>query len=107
MDGPATLISKVRNGTLLFDEVADLSEEAQARIVRMLDSFNDGGPRIMATSQADLAAKLDKGAFRQDLFYRLSGVTLNVPSLRERVEDKRGPAPVVDRRRRGGVAIRG
>ena len=87
MEGPATLISRVKNGTLLFDEVGDLSEEAQARIVRMLDSFTDNGPRIMATSQADLAAKLDKGDFRQDLFYRLGGVTLSVPSLRERVED--------------------
>lgn len=87
MEGPATLISKVRNGTLLFDEVADLPEEAQARIVRMLDSFGDSGPRVMATSQADLAGHLDSGTFRQDLFYRLSGVTLNVPSLRERVED--------------------
>ena len=87
MEGPATLISKVRNGTLLFDEVADLPEDAQARIVRMLDSFGDGGPRVMATSQADLTGRLDNGSFRQDLFYRLSGVTLNVPSLRERVED--------------------
>lgn len=87
MDGPATLISKARNGTLLFDEVADLPDEAQARIVRMLDSFGDSGPRVMATSQADLAARLEKGRFRQDLFYRLGGVTLNVPSLRERIED--------------------
>ena len=87
MEGPATLISRVRNGTLLFDEVADLSEEAQARIVRMLDSFGDSGPRVMATSQIDLADRLDKGSFRQDLFYRLSGVTLKIPSLRERVED--------------------
>lgn len=87
MEGPAALISKVRNGTLLFDEVADLPEEAQGRIVRMLDSFGDSGPRVMATSQADLAGRLDNGSFRQDLFYRLSGVTLNVPSLRERVED--------------------
>jgi two-component system nitrogen regulation response regulator GlnG len=87
MDGPATLISRVRNGTLMFDEVADLSEEAQSRIVRMLDSFSDGGPRVIASSQANLADKLEKGAFRQDLFYRLSGVTLAVPSLRERVED--------------------
>jgi len=87
MDGPATLISRARNGTLLFDEAADLSEEAQARIVRMLDSFTDSGPRAMATSQTDLARRMETGAFRQDLFYRLGGVTLNVPSLRERVED--------------------
>ncbi len=87
MEGPATLISKARNGTLLFDEVADLTEDAQARIVRMLDSFGDNGPRVMASSQVDLANRLDDGSFRQDLFYRLSGVTLTVPSLRERVED--------------------
>ncbi len=87
MEGPATLISRARNGTLLFDEVGDLDEEAQARIVRMLDSFTDNAPRIMATSQADLARALDEGRIRQDLFYRLGGVTLSVPSLRERVED--------------------
>ena len=87
MEGPATLISRVKNGTLLFDEVGDLSDDAQARIVRMLDSFTDGGPRIMATSQSDLSRRMDQGAFRQDLFYRLGGVTLAVPALRERVED--------------------
>ena len=87
MEGPATLISRARNGTLLFDEVGDLDDEAQARIVRMLDSFTDNAPRILATSQADLARALDEGKVRQDLFYRLGGVTLTVPSLRERVED--------------------
>ena len=87
MEGPAALISRVRNGTLLFDEVGDLEEDAQARIVRMLDSFTDNAPRIMATSQADLALKLDQGKFRSDLYYRLGGVALAVPSLRERVED--------------------
>ena len=107
MDGPATLISRTRNGTLLFDEVADLPEEAQARIVRMLDSFGDSGPRVMATSQTDLAARLEKGQFRQDLFYRLSGVALNVPSLRERVEDIR---PLTDhfaaKAERDGLPVR-
>ena len=87
MEGPATIISKARNGTILFDEVADLSEEAQARIVRMLDSFGDGGPRIMATSQSDLAARMERGQFRQDLYYRLGGVTINVPPLRDRIDD--------------------
>jgi len=87
MDGPATLLSRVKNGSLLFDEVGDLDEDAQSRIVRMLDSFTDNAPRVMATSQADLAAKMEAGEFRQDLFYRLAGVTVSVPSLRERVED--------------------
>lgn len=87
MDGPATLLSKAKNGSLLFDEVGDLDDEAQARVVRMLDSLTDNGPRIMATSQADLAQKMEAGAFRQDLYYRLGGVNVAVPSLRERVED--------------------
>jgi len=47
----------------------------------------EGAPRIMATSQIDLSARIEAGQFRQDLFYRLGGVTLQVPSLRERVED--------------------
>ncbi len=87
MEGPAAVLSQARNGSILFDEVGDLSEEAQARIVRMLDSFTDSAPRIMATSQADLSEKMEAGAFRQDLFYRLSGVTITVPSLRDRVDD--------------------
>ncbi|MEM9342980.1 MAG: response regulator [Pseudomonadota bacterium] len=87
MEGPATIISRAKGGTILFDEVGDLDEEAQARIVRMLDSFTEGGPRIMATSQADLERRMETGEFRQDLFYRLSGVTVAMPSLRERVDD--------------------
>ncbi|MEL6736702.1 MAG: sigma-54 dependent transcriptional regulator, partial [Pseudomonadota bacterium] len=87
MDGPSTVLGRTRGGTLVFDEVGDLSLEAQGRIVRMLDTLNDSAPRVMATSQADLLDRLESGAFRQDLFYRLSGVTINVPSLRERVDD--------------------
>jgi two-component system nitrogen regulation response regulator GlnG len=87
VDGPTTLLSRVRGGSLVFDEVADYDDDAQARIVRMLDIPGDPAPRIMATSQADLSARMDQGAFRQDLFYRLGGVTLQVPALRERVDD--------------------
>ncbi len=87
MDGPATLLSRARNGSILFDEVSDLGDEAQARVVRMLDSLTDNAPRVMATSQTDLAEAMEEGRFRQDLYYRLSGITAQVPSLRERVED--------------------
>jgi two-component system, NtrC family, nitrogen regulation response regulator GlnG len=87
MDGPATLLAKARGGSLVFDEVADYDDEAQARIVRMLDMLGEQAPRIMATSQADFGQRMEAGAFRQDLFYRLGGVTLHVPSLRERVDD--------------------
>ncbi|WP_420863614.1 response regulator [Algirhabdus cladophorae] len=87
LDGPATLAARAKGGTLVFDEVGDLTQEAQARIVRLLDNLGDTAPRIMATSQAHLMAQMELGEFRQDLFYRLGGVTLDVPALRDRVDD--------------------
>ncbi|EEW25980.1 response regulator [Rhodobacter ferrooxidans] len=87
LDGPSALLSRARGGSLVFDEVADFDAEAQARMVRMLDMLGDNAPRIMATSQVDLATRAEAGGFRQDLLFRLGGVTLQVPSLRERVDD--------------------
>lgn len=87
MDGPSTALARAKGGSLLFDEVSDLSETAQGRIVRMLDALGDTAPRIMSTSQSDLVGRIETGQFRQDLFYRLGGVTVAVPSLRERVDD--------------------
>ena len=87
MDGPSSVLSRAKGGSLLFDEVGDLPEQAQARIVRMLDSLDDNAPRIMSTSQSDLMSRMEGGTFREDLFYRFGGVTVAVPSLRERVDD--------------------
>jgi two-component system, NtrC family, nitrogen regulation response regulator GlnG len=87
MEGPAKILAKVGQGTLLFDEIGDLDADAQARITRMLDSLTDPSPRVISTSQGDLSRRLKAGEFRQDLYYRLGGVTIPVPSLRERLED--------------------
>jgi two-component system nitrogen regulation response regulator GlnG len=87
MEGPPALLARARNSTLLLDEVGDLSIEAQARAVRMLDALRDNAPRVMATSQVDLGEMMQDARFRADLFYRLGGVTITVPSLRERVDD--------------------
>jgi two-component system nitrogen regulation response regulator GlnG len=87
IDGPASVLSRARGGSILFDEVGDFPDEIQGRIVRMLDTLGDSAPRIMSTSQADLTARMEAGTFRQNLFYRLGGVTLAVPALRERVDD--------------------
>ncbi|MFC2967399.1 response regulator [Acidimangrovimonas pyrenivorans] len=86
-DGPSTLLAKAKGGSIVFDEVSDYDAETQGRIVRLLDTLGETAPRIMATSQADLMAEIEAGRFRQDLFYRLGGVTIPVPSLRERVDD--------------------
>ena len=87
VDGISSILAKARGGSLLIDEVADFDDDGQARLVRMLDIADDHAPRILATSQADLAQRVEEGALRKDLFYRLGGVTLAVPALRERVED--------------------
>lgn len=87
IDGPSALLAKARGGSIVFDEVSDYDEDTQGRVVRMLDLLGDNAPRVMATSQSDLSARMEAGQFRQDLFYRLGGVSLHVPSLRERVDD--------------------
>ena len=87
MDGPSAVLSRARGGSILFDEVSDLDAIAQAKIVRMLDSLGDAAPRIMATSRSDLSGLIENGTFREDLFYRLGGVTIAVPPMRERVDD--------------------
>jgi two-component system, NtrC family, nitrogen regulation response regulator GlnG len=87
VDGPSSLLARAKGGSLVFDEIADYDDDTQARIVRMLDMFGDNAPRVMATSQNDLAQRMEAGNFRQDLFYRLGGVSIQVPALRERVED--------------------
>lgn len=87
MDGPQSLLSRAKGGSLVFDEVGDLPMDTQARIVRMLDALGDTAPRIMATSRSDLVEALEDGRVREDLYYRLAGVTVTVPSLRDRVDD--------------------
>lgn len=86
-DDIAALKSRAKGGTFVFDEVADYDDEAQARLVRLIDSLGENAPRLMATSQVNLSHLIETGRFRQDLFYRLGGVTISVPPLRERVED--------------------
>ena len=87
LEGPARILARVKGGTLLIDELADIEDELQARIVRMMDAPGDHVPRFMATSQSKLNAAMESGKVRQDLYYRMSGATIHIPALRERVDD--------------------
>ena len=87
LEGPARVLARVKGGTVLIDEIGDLPEEIQARVVRMMDTPGEYVPRFMATSQTDLTAAMEAGVVRKDIYYRLSGATLGVPALRERVDD--------------------
>jgi len=84
-------------GTLFLDEVADLGPEAQAKLLRALESDEIervGGDepirvdvRVIAATHRDLRSEVAAGRFREDLFYRLEVVPIQLPPLRERLED--------------------
>ncbi|HEX7296810.1 MAG TPA: sigma-54 dependent transcriptional regulator [Pyrinomonadaceae bacterium] len=86
-----------QKGTAILDEIAHLSIEAQAKLLRVLDSHEFerlGGrntvkldARLIALTNVDLSEAVKRGGFREDLFYRLNVLHIEVPPLRERGED--------------------
>jgi transcriptional regulator with GAF, ATPase, and Fis domain len=84
-------------GTIFLDEIGELSLELQAKLLRVLQErevqrigsrkVRKIDVRIVAATNRDLRAEMREGHFREDLFYRLAGMELRVPSLRERSED--------------------
>lgn len=84
-------------GTIFLDEVGELSPSAQAALLRVLEARRltrvgstdevEVDVRVLAATHRDLEAMCEDGTFRRDLYFRLRGVTLDVPPLRERVED--------------------
>jgi DNA-binding NtrC family response regulator len=90
------LLDSVPNGSVLVDEVSELSPRMQAVLVRFFETADAPAliarppaprPRLMATTNRDLPARIVTGAFRDDLYFRLNGAHVRVPSLRERAED--------------------
>jgi two-component system nitrogen regulation response regulator NtrX len=91
------LFEQAHNGTLLFDEVGDMPLETQGKIVRVLQdqTFEQVGGhqkievdvRVVATTTRDLRSEIEAGRFREDLFYRLNVVPVEMPDLTDRRED--------------------
>jgi transcriptional regulator with PAS, ATPase and Fis domain len=89
------LIESAHGGTLLLDEIGDMPLATQAKLLRVLESSQlrrvgalKSRPidvRFVAATNSDLEAQIAKGAFRRDLFFRLNGVTIVIPPLRERI----------------------
>jgi len=87
LDGPARLLAKVRGGSLIIEEISDFSIESQARLVQMIDNPGEYSPRFIATMQGSMIESVDTGLIRSDVFYRLGAATIELPSLRECVDD--------------------
>ena len=85
------------SGTLFLDEVGDMSLRTQAKVLRVIedqrfepvgsDSSIQVDARIVASTNKDLEQEIERGNFREDLFYRLNVIPFSVPPLRERIED--------------------
>lgn len=91
------LFQRAQGGTLFLDEVAELPLHMQVKLLRVIQErtvravgSSDEMPvdvRILSASHRDLAAEVDAGRFRHDLYYRLNVISLRAPSLRDRSED--------------------
>jgi two-component system, NtrC family, nitrogen regulation response regulator NtrX len=84
-------------GTIFLDEVGDMSAKTQAKVLRVLQEGEverlgsartiKVDVRVIAATNKDLEAEIDKGSFREDLYFRLSVIPIRVPPLRDRRED--------------------
>ncbi len=99
------LLEKANLGTCFFDEMANISPALQSKLLRVLQErevrrVGGGAPmtvdvRMIAASNKDLKPLVDAGTFREDLYYRLNVVTINIPPLRERPGGYSGTCPVL------------
>jgi len=90
-------IEQAHGGTLFLDEVSEMPPDLQVKFLRVLEErrvtpvggneSKDVDFRLVAATNRDLPKEIESGRFRQDLFYRLSVVTVEIPSLRERRDD--------------------
>lgn len=91
------LLETTDGGVVLFDEIGEMPLSMQVKLLRVLQEkriIRLGGTReipvdirILAATHRDLAKEVEKGRFRQDLFYRLNVVNLHIPPLRDRIDD--------------------
>ena len=100
--------AQARDGTIFLDEIGEISMSVQAKLLRVLQekefvpvggsAVERSNARVVAATNADLAQLVDAGRFREDLYYRLQVMTIQIPPLRERKRDLDDLVPVLLRR---------
>ncbi|MFH1421138.1 MAG: sigma 54-interacting transcriptional regulator [Planctomycetota bacterium] len=93
----AGLFETANKGTIFLDEIGEFSAELQVKLLRVLqdgeirkvgsDSVKNVDVRVISATNKDILSLIKKGVFREDLYYRLNGVKVEIPPLRERRED--------------------
>ncbi len=91
------LLEEANGGTIFLDEIGNLSLQVQSKLLRFLQEREikpvgsskvmKVNVRVISATNANLRKEIAAGGFREDLFYRLSGIEIHVPPLRERLED--------------------
>jgi DNA-binding NtrC family response regulator len=107
------LLEIAHDGTLFLDEIGDMPLPLQVKLLRVIETGNFyrlGGTRelqvsvrVISATNKNLKAGIEKGTFREDLYYRISALTVHLPPLRERREDI---VPLVEHFRRSSPAFK-
>jgi two-component system nitrogen regulation response regulator GlnG len=84
-DGDRNGLAYQSDATIYLDEIGDLSPEAQTQLVKLMRE--EGSARIIASTRAPLSGLVDQGSFREDLYYRINVVRIDMPPLRQRKND--------------------
>ncbi|HYM93226.1 MAG TPA: sigma-54 dependent transcriptional regulator [Chitinophagaceae bacterium] len=120
VDGRKGYFETVSGGTIFLDEIGELPLGTQARLLRVLEAgefirvgsskVQKTDVRVIAASNKDLLELVQKGKFREDLYYRLSTVPIRVPALRDRKEDiqllfRKFAADFADKYKTGSVQL--
>ena len=107
------LLEIAHQGTLFLDEIGDMPLPLQVKLLRVIETgsfYRLGGTReqqvsvrVISATNKNLKSGIEKGAFREDLYYRISALTVHIPPLRERNEDI---VPLIEHCRSGNPAFK-
>ncbi|UCE07131.1 MAG: sigma-54-dependent Fis family transcriptional regulator, partial [bacterium] len=88
------VVALAKSGTLYLDEIGAMTADFQAKLLQFLEQSKSLNPeksnfdiRVITATSYDLGSSVEKGAFRKDLYYRLNVIKIDIPPLRERIED--------------------